>query len=453
MRKPPPTEVPPVQSYQALATNNQVTLTRVYDVITPLMGGGVQPNTADPITLIRGPSVRGQLRFWWRACYGGTPNDDAELLQCYDEKARQRYLLHSMREREGRLWGWAAGQKADPATGPSQVLITIEVLKMGQAKKPFLIEPKNNGWKLKPDQNVAPSYAAFPLQPPSAEVDRHGPNTPIPTVQCGVQFKLTLRCPAALQAEVEAALWAWDTFGGIGARTRRGFGALQRNYRHPDDDGAGAQLRNLTDLQRMLKKHVRGGIWPEQVPHLAPDMRVLLCCRRNDVHTSWRCIIKELHAFRQHRSAEMPSGQRSDWPEADEIRRLWHDTFGGSPPKVEHPGTGFPRAAFGLPIIFHFNSTPPEDTTLQGSECDRWASPLILRPLLLSCGPAALAAILENSRLPDLKLVTTKGDQKYDLDTKMVSDLESASVGAFINTNVDNALDAFWEQLKKQCSD
>ena len=44
---------------------------RSYKVITPLFGGGVTPNEKDPVTTVRGSSVRGHLRFWWRATRGG----------------------------------------------------------------------------------------------------------------------------------------------------------------------------------------------------------------------------------------------------------------------------------------------------------------------------------------------------------------------------------------------
>jgi CRISPR-associated protein Cmr1 len=50
----------------------------------------------------------------------------------------------------------------------------------------------------------------------------------------------------------------------------------------------------------------------------------------------------------------------------------------------------FPRAAFGMPIIFHFKdnnsrapsprNTDPSDTTLMPVDAERRASPLILRP-------------------------------------------------------------------------
>ena len=78
---------------------------------------------------------------------------------------------------------------------------------------------------------------------------------------------------------------------------------------------------------------------------------------------------------------------RSRWPEADTIRRA---TNTHAPMhKPEHPVDGFyPRAAFGLPLVFHFKDKNEGDPRGQDSDSlvlnpeghDRMASPLILRP-------------------------------------------------------------------------
>src|SRR5215213_3096694 len=46
--------------------------TRTYGFLTYVMGGGVRirehQKLSDPVTPVRSASIRGQLRFWWRAC-------------------------------------------------------------------------------------------------------------------------------------------------------------------------------------------------------------------------------------------------------------------------------------------------------------------------------------------------------------------------------------------------
>src|SRR5260370_740083 len=76
-----------------------------------------------------------------------------------------------------------------------------------------------------PKPNTPSAYAAFPLQPKEEEVYQQ--NLKLKEVQSNIRFKLTISFPAHQRLEIEATLWAWETFGGIGARTRRGFGALR----------------------------------------------------------------------------------------------------------------------------------------------------------------------------------------------------------------------------------
>jgi len=68
---------------------------RSYRVITPLFGGGVDPQQADPLTTVRSSEVRGQLRFWWRATRAGRYGADG---------------LKQMKEAEDCLWGSTKGQ-------------------------------------------------------------------------------------------------------------------------------------------------------------------------------------------------------------------------------------------------------------------------------------------------------------------------------------------------------
>src|SRR5260370_9973451 len=76
MRKQPTTPPPQVTPKRDETIITQV---REYELITPLFGGGVTPNEADPVTPIRGTEIRGHLRFWWRACRGGNAEFNGAL--------------------------------------------------------------------------------------------------------------------------------------------------------------------------------------------------------------------------------------------------------------------------------------------------------------------------------------------------------------------------------------
>lgn len=364
-----------------------VTQARHYALITPLLGGGVEPGEADPVTTIRGSEIRGHLRFWWRACRGGCFNGD----------------LAEMKKAEDELWGAASTEK-NPR--PAQVEVAVKVTNQGREEKPFERRAKPSPeWK-----DLA--YAAFPLQ------DKSPPGK----VREGVAFTVTLTFPQKKQAEVEAALWAWETFGGIGARTRRGFGALKlvgvddRPVTPPRADEVEAVIREG------LLKHVVSGSWPEDVPYL-PSGRPLnlkITEAHSDPRAAWGYLIRRLKDFRQRRHPGTSPGRpgRSKWPEPDEIRRLL-DRRCAKHAKPLSSVRKFPRAAFGLPIVVHFKDAgagDPDDTMLRGQDCKRLASPLILRPLACTGGTAGLALVLEGTgvfKLPGgLVLSQVKGPGK-----------------------------------------
>ena len=264
-------------------------------------------------------------------------------------------------------------------------------------------------------------YVAFPLN-----------DIPNATVQEGVKFSITVKYPMhpvflrgtqwdieRIRHEVEAALWAWETFGGVGARTRRGFGALRPLSIDSRDR---ADVSNVQDfVQDGLTTHVVQGQWPPEVSHLtrSPVFRIT----RQFTHANaapleaWKHMIRRLKQFRQTRHGRFG---RSCWPEPERIRRLTGQRLnkGGRthpplPPNLDE----FPRAAFGLPIIFQFkdsNEDRPDDpksdprkTSLQLDGHERLASSLILRPFACSNSVAVgIGLILERrSSLNNLNVV------------------------------------------------
>ena len=168
-----------------------------------MFGGGVTPGEADPVTVIRGAEIRGHLRFWWRATRGGAFGGD----------------LKRMKEAEEAIWG-SPGAKG--RAGPSDVGLSVIVRNTGKPLKP----EDSQG---RPVRNVGEvrsrdSYAAFPLREKANAV-----------VLEDVEFDLELSFKADYRKDVEAALWAWETFGGIG-RGRAG-------------DSARCNVRALTALR------------------------------------------------------------------------------------------------------------------------------------------------------------------------------------------------------------
>lgn len=372
--------------------NDEVTQVRLYRLLTPLFGGGVKPGNADPVTVVRGTEVRGHLRFWWRATQGGRFNDD----------------IQAMKTAEDALWGTASSNKEEPSsTRPVQLF--VQPRERGEVDEPFSVERG----KVRPNRKSdVPAYAAFALQPSSDDARRGGKSG---IVRVGVSFTLEITFPAQSRNEVEAALWAWETFGGIGARTRRGFGALY--CEQVSEDGKPQQVQRPSNcdrrsvgqwLQEQLQRYVEEGAWLESMPHLSHNMRFKVIDNAGDGTKSWQQLIDALQRFRQSREGNKYGP--THWPEPNAIR---FEVLGRTSSKSPHIGKKFPRAIFGLPLIFHFPQRgEPGDATVKAKGYERMASPLILRPL--SCDgrrAVGLAVVLDGPHLPpgDLVLVEEKG--------------------------------------------
>ncbi|HXF64242.1 MAG TPA: RAMP superfamily CRISPR-associated protein, partial [Caldilineaceae bacterium] len=166
-----------------------------------------------------------------------------------------------------------------------------------------------------------------------------------------VRFSLELTYCQQDAAEVRAALWAWETFGGLGARTRRGFGALQCTAVNGTPVQPPATVEQAREaIHNGLLTHVADGLWHSHVPHLhRPTPGAAYAVANDRFRLVEKDSVAEAHAYL--------------------IRRL-------------------------RSIIFHFKTdNDPPDHTLQGVNHDRLASPLILRPLVLANKAAAALAI------------------------------------------------------------
>lgn len=373
---------------------------RKYELITPLFGGGVEPKKNNIAQLVNGKTVRGQLRFWWRACRGSGSIEQLKL-------------------NEAQLWGAASTPDA-PLN--SNVSIAVYVTSDGNPDSPFRMNEHN---KPRPNEreSVVPPYAAFSLQPTEEEIRefrRRQESVKIETVQTGVEFTLRISFPAIKRTDVDAALWCWETFGGIGGRARRGFGSIALKTLIEDGDDMTPAKWKTRDVQKEISEKLKAllaeGKWDPRVPHLPRvttgllkvtnakyrGARTTITNSRDDALKSWWHLIDTLHRFRQSPRNETVFRGESDWPEPDAVRiKVGQHASYRTP---THPIDKFPRAAFGLPIVFKFNprdeeSGDPQKTTLEGLHHNRLSSPLILRPLLCEDGAVCLALILDAPRV------------------------------------------------------
>jgi CRISPR-associated protein Cmr1 len=384
MARPTP-PAPPVQLVPR-EDHGMIVEKRSYELITPLFGGGVEPNTPDPVTTIRATEIRGHLRFWWRATRGG-----------------QFKTIEELKAKEDEIWG--------STETPSAVSIEVSFSEKNSKGKELIV--RNNYGEVisagAPQSKYG--YVAFPL------FDALGK-----TLQEEISFQLKFVYPEYLKEDIELVLWAWESFGGIGARTRRGFGAIVCTNKD--------KLKTINEFLSYTRLKLQSLVRPNEIAFslLSSNEKEYVFITEINENTKvlkqlalnvWQQLFTYLKDFRQYRNGR----GRSYWPEADAIRNITgnmanytdyqdklHDhtrptvALNGLPLEV------FPRASFGLPLIYQFKDnkkglrrdekkyrenkkswTPPRDPdpeniSIKGKDFNRWSSPLILRPILCSDG-------------------------------------------------------------------
>jgi CRISPR-associated protein Cmr1 len=358
---------------------------RVYSiqVITPIFGGGVKASENDPVTLIRPSSIRGHLRFWWRATRGANCGTIAELHQ-----------------REAEIWG--------TTDNPSQVIVEALVQSQGTTYPCAHIPEGKNFAKFRDSH---PGYALFPFQGNKKE------GTPIAKCTSKVSFKLKLIYPQNSSAEVEASVWAWVNFGGVGARVRRGCGALYcPELAPPDASSISSWYKDRLKIFGIILPQAKQ--WP-----VLPDS--LLVKSSANASQAWNDVVGLMQTFRQGQNVGRNPGKapnrpgRSRWPEPETIRSA---TSQRDPKHFRMPGIpndAFPRAEIGLPIVFHFkDSNDPKDTELYpvvgGQEKTRMSSPIILRPIACQNGDVQQMILCLSAAAPDeVVLKKASGSPKF----------------------------------------
>ncbi|MGK9451815.1 type III-B CRISPR module RAMP protein Cmr1 [Acidithiobacillus caldus] len=330
-------------------------------LVTPLYGGGVRAGQVDPKMPIRGTSIRGQLRFWWRKAHRQQfLKDDQKTIDW-----RQMFVAERM------LWG---GLGDADTLAASKVHIAVVNIRQEKAA----VAPAAR-YERRPDGTVATfptweswaggkpgGYALFPAQGRAA---RGGVEVPPAELFKPGSLRWTLRVQFSDdlreddREQVRTAIRWWASFGGVGARTRRGLGAVRVEGVDPVD--------------------------PKSVQEQGYRLVLQKDSASADAVAAWQKSLEALQNFRQGEGIGRNPGRdrrpgRSRWPEADAVRRLARTN--SSLHRPEHPaGSWFPRAQFGLPIIFHFKDRSqgdPDDYTLLPEGAERQGSPLFLRPYL-----------------------------------------------------------------------
>jgi CRISPR-associated protein Cmr1 len=383
---------------------------RKYEVrfLTPMFGGGVTAKEGggsekpfDPLTSVRGASIRGHLRFWWRATVG-----------CYYP------TVSAMRDAEINLWGGPEQQ------GKVALAVTRQPAKPTGVPVYSWVANQNNRFNPRSvnieGQDLA--YATFPLQARQHPAP-HGELWSFGSSSCEIELLATSLLSETEQQQVEIAVKAWLVCGGLGGRTRRGFGAIEGG---PVGGGIFGWREFTKDAARFAT-----GDPLSSVPalYLGGDY-----CQRSTSPTAvaaWGKGISALRDYRQGlnigRNAEGRAPKRSRWPEADMIRRLTGERSAAHSEDISHVNVAA-RAGFGMPMIIKFKDDmrgdPKQAQILpvlpirDGHSPDRLASPFLIRPLRLGESQFVAVCICLQYTVPIEKVRVVQGSRTWEVAGK-----------------------------------
>lgn len=380
------------------------------EVLTPLFLGGADSRGHPEL---RGPSVRGAMRFWYRAVLGGST-----LIASGDETAQR----DNLRELEADVFG-------DTKRGSA-----ISVIVRGDTQSEIDTFQKDRAIRTA-DGNYLPSGKDYLLWSMAAS-GRPGTPRYLPDrkyIRPGAQFYVRLQSrtigdDSALRKGA-ASLWLMANLGALGARANRGAGSIQVSAENASQGPVSFRLcQSAEDLQSYLSTGIRsclsliGGAaatWrhvttmpPYDV--FAPNVaEVWVVSNSKD---GWPSAVEALDGIgaklRDYRSHQSPLG-RADH---DAVLRWLEDN--GPTPQIK-------RAAFGLPIPFRYSEGGPSDVIIS-EVSDRRASPLHIRITRLATGSYVGVLVLFKSRFLEqgskLQLQTRKWKAPPPADYQVVQD-------------------------------
>jgi CRISPR-associated protein Cmr1 len=350
----------------------------VYRIDTPLfMGEGFSNKESE----LRPSAIKGVLRFWYRATALG-------LFGSFEE----------VKEKEAILFG-----STDNNVGQAKFLLKLEQGAFSKTK---------SGTKI---GFAGTAYLGYGL------LDYKGALKEREAIEPGNYFKLDLvfrpnnRVSDEEQQALLVAVKALGLFGGLGSRSRRGFGSVTLKSLQENHMGSFQSLleqnafqENIEQILKQLKK------LPETLPPYTAFSRlsrvIIINFKEKDPLKALEKIGREMIRYRSYGRMDSKKGNHYlPWDEeAQQYFADDHDLaldFAAGKKVDAHPR----RVVFGLPHNYYFQNKIKVDVNASHEEYNRRASPLFISLHKLKDGCAAVLTFLPAVFLPtgtDISLST-----------------------------------------------
>lgn len=345
-----------------------MTIDAAYRVVTPLFSAGADPRDPE----LRVPGVKGVLRYWWRALAWSRCGGD----------------LDAVRRQEDRLFGSAAGGRS--RVSMHLISSTLDEKKAGVGQVLDVPETKRvvgEGARYL-GYGVMEAFASRKKNTKEGQLTRACLRAPF-------DFVVRMRGRDLTEADVASlrnALIALGTLGGLGARSRKGYGSTVLQSFRVDGVDRWDAPQSVGALRAVIAGLPCGddkGALPEFTALSSRTRHVLVSSRKKEPLDLLDLVGREQIRFRSWGHNGKVLGGPSERRFQDD-----HDLMKSVRPE-KHPT----RIAFGLP--HNYGKQPREQVGPHDRDLDRRASPLFIH--LHVCGgvPVAVLSFLPARFLPE----------------------------------------------------
>ena len=365
-----------------------------YRIVTPMFIGDADRNPADGI---RPPSVKGALRFWWRALNWG---------RFWREKdGNEAAALKALHEEEARLFGSSMDEKKEKS-GQGCFLLSVE-----QATHPRTTD-KDSIHKEFKGCNTA-RYLAYGLMEPfkNNKKNREAATLDRGCIDDNQLFTVKLAFRGEPDSTVIDALKALGLLGGLGSRSRHGMGSVAlEKITHKKADADEVAIFHAPANAKAYQEEVRSLLQDKNFASSQPPFTAFSCTSQIETLVNGTSPYKVLDSFAEKilvyrswgRGGDLNGGLKSDKNFQDD--RDWYRDRYAELPEDFHPR----RVVFGLPHNYHKEThhvIPEPDGNSNGE--GRRASPLLFHVHQIhDSSYVGVAIYLPATFLPDNKKIS-----------------------------------------------
>lgn len=390
-------------------------ITATYRIVTPMFIGGANPNAGAEL---RPPSIKAALRFWYRAVDAGYKDHEARLFGGTGRGEGQALFLLTVSPMLTGNRSWNRNRYGG---------LNEEI---SRPNLPEHVSADTGTWTLN-----GITYLGFSLA-----MGDNNRKAIEPGQEFTVRLWLRNEMDAMDQRRLAAALWLLGHLGGLGSRSRRGFGTTAlRSWNWPEGCGEHDTLpiAHTAESPEQWRKRFQDGLstlraWFPQAR--TPDHTVLEGARfylfeeggkEVNNYSPWEMALdsagKAMQRFRQRWNLDDPD---SDY---FRVKRHLMKKDRNTPPQhgltaAQLTGRAPARSAFGLPLTFRYSTLAYQKTdkhgnpktrkdrkpdmltpsvTFQGESHDRSGSPVWIRVVEIGGRCHPFFAILNAPLLPD----------------------------------------------------